>query len=150
MKSKKNYENPTSYKMSRIVGRNNGIEKAVRIRLRLKGVRGYRIDDRGILGSPDICFRGLRLAIFIDGDFWHGFEWDKNRSNITSANKDFWIEKIERNMERDRIVDRSLRASGWVVLRIWEHEVRDDIDSCVDRICDAISMRRLEMSFTSL
>lgn len=139
-----------SWMMSRIKGKNNNLEKAFRKGLCSQGICGYRIDDKKVLGSPDICFEGLKIAIFIDGDFWHGYEWDKNRSLLTSRNKIFWINKIERNMLRDFKVTYELEQSGFIVLRFWEHEIREDIEGCLRRVKEVLHQRKLERSFKVL
>lgn len=150
MKRKKDYASLTSYKMSRIVGYDNSLEKIVRKRLKAKGIVGYRIDDRKVYGTPDICFRSLKIAIFIDGDFWHGYEWDKNRCLIGTINKKYWIDKIERNMEHDRKVNKVLSETGWEVIRFWEHEIRNALDSCVDQIIDMVRIEKIKKLFKPL
>lgn len=92
----------------------------------------YRCHYKGAAGRPDLAFVGWKIAIFIDGDFWHGFDWERRRENI-KRNRDFWIPKIERNMQRDREVNALLDAAGWKVLRIWEHEVKKDFGAVVYR-----------------
>lgn len=139
-----------SWMMSRIKGKDNHLEKAFRKALRREGIKGYRIDDRKVLGVPDVCFEGLRIAIFIDGDFWHGYEWDKNKGRLTQRNKVFWVTKIERNMARDFKVTYALQREGWTVLRFWEHEVREDVERCVKEVKKALHERRLEQSFKPL
>ena len=86
--------------------------------MRARGIYGYRIDDKSVLGTPDICYKGLKIAIFVDGDFWHGFDWDKRKCQLTTLNKTFWINKIERNMERDRQITYALEQNGWTVLNV--------------------------------
>jgi DNA mismatch endonuclease, patch repair protein len=90
--------------------------------LRQCGLR-FRKNDRRVFGCPDICFRGYRLAVFVDGDFWHGRAWFERRE-APATNPDFWISKFEVNHRRDRTVDRALRKSGWSVLRLWGSEIR--------------------------
>ena len=90
--------------------------------LRRCGFR-FQKNDRHVLGRPDICFRTVRLAVFVDGDFWHGRAWFE-RGEAPATNPEFWIRKFELNHRRDRTVDRALRRSGWSVLRLWASEIR--------------------------
>jgi len=83
---------------------------------RLHGITGWRRNSR-LFGRPDFVFPKIKLAVFIDGDFWHGHP---TRSRIPATRREFWLEKIGRNRARDRLVTRTLRARGWRVLRIWE------------------------------
>ena len=106
----------------------------------------YRLNDRRLPGSPDIALTKQKAAIFVDGEFWHGFDWQR-RTGRLKANREYWIEKIEENIARDLRVDRSLRAQGWLVLRFWEKEVKKDLDGCVQAVESAILedlARRLE------
>lgn len=97
-----------------------------------RGVRGWTLGYRsGLAGSPDIVFSRARLAIFLDGCFWHGCQ--RCRS-IPATNRAFWMSKIQKNRKRDRKVQRMLRAQGWKVVRIWEHELRNDLTECMKRI----------------
>jgi DNA mismatch endonuclease (patch repair protein) len=110
-----------SARMSRIRGTNTGPEREMFRMLRREGVYFAR-HARGLPGSPDIVFRRCRLAVFIDGDFWHGRRF---RSWSTDLN-DFWREKITRNISRDRRTARQLRIAGWQVLRFWAKDLERD------------------------
>jgi DNA mismatch endonuclease (patch repair protein) len=112
-----------------------GIEKAIRSRLHAKGLR-YRLHQRLLQGSRrevDLVFQRARVAVLIDGCFWHGCPehgtWPKN-------NAVFWRRKIEHNVERDRDTDARLAAAGWHVVRVWEHE---PVDAAVARIVRAVA-----------
>jgi DNA mismatch endonuclease (patch repair protein) len=109
--------------MSKIRGRDNRTERAFRRLLWALGCR-YRLQVKNLPGRPDLVFRAARLAVFVDGDFWHGRNWAQRQSAI-QTNRGFWIPKIERNRQRDREVDRALEAQGWQVLRFWESEIRE-------------------------
>ena len=87
---------------------------------RVHGIKGWRRKQK-ILGRPDFVFKALKIAIFVDGCFWHGCT--KHRG-IPTQNRDFWVAKITRNVARDRAVGRQLRKQGWTVVRIWEHDLR--------------------------
>jgi DNA mismatch endonuclease (patch repair protein) len=74
-----------------------------------------------------------RLAIFVDGDFWHGYKWDEKKSTI-KTNSGFWIPKIERNIQRDKYVNQHLSTKGYTVMRFWEHEVNEHLTACVNQV----------------
>jgi DNA mismatch endonuclease, patch repair protein len=105
--------------MSRIRSKNTKAEVVLRKSLRGLGLRGYRI-HYNVTGRPDIVFTSVKLAVFIDGDFWHGYLW-KKRGSVPI--KQYWKEKISGNMARDKRVNSELKKQGWKVIRIWEHEV---------------------------
>lgn len=93
------------------------------------------LDLPGLEGRPDIVFPRAKLVVFCDGDFWHGKHWAERREKLARGhNADYWIAKIERNQKRDRDVSRRLRDQGWIVLRFWESEIRQDLD----RVCEPI------------
>ena len=93
----------------------------------------YRKNCKNILGKPDIVFRKYKLAIFCDSEFWHGKKFKKN-PNYISSNKKYWTEKIKRNMERDKFVNKQLKKDGWTVLRFWGNEIEQNTDLCVNKI----------------
>jgi DNA (cytosine-5)-methyltransferase 1 len=103
-------------------------------------VRGhrYRKNDKTIFGKPDLSFKKIKLAIFVDGEFWHGKNWEE-RKHDHKSNKEFWINKIERNIERDQEVNRTLRKQGWTVLRFWSKEIEKDIETCIKQIEEEMS-----------
>jgi DNA mismatch endonuclease, patch repair protein len=116
--------------MSRIRAKNTGPEIKFRKLLYARGIRGYRIHFN-LPGKPDIVFIRKKIAIFVDGCFWHKcpacFQEPETR-------KEFWLKKIHSNIERDNKVNRELISNGWKVIRIWEHEIRKDPDSVVRKI----------------
>lgn len=97
----------------------------------------YRLNYRKLEGSPDIAITRLKIAIFVDGEFWHGQNWEERKQKLRS-NRDYWIEKIEENMARDRRNDSHLAEQGWQVIRFWEKEVLKDPDGCVEKILSYI------------
>lgn len=127
--------------MSKIRGKNTRPEMLLRKALWHAGVR-YRLHKKGLPGSPDIVIQSLKLAIFVDGEFWHGFKWEEKKEKIKS-NRAFWIPKIERNMQRDRENNAKLRAMGFHVLRFWEGEVRKELGTCLKRILDLIERQKM-------
>ena len=96
---------------------------------------------RRIYGNPDIAFIGLKIAVFCDSEFWHGYDWE-NRKQDFKSNQEFWIPKIERNIERDLEVNRRLKDEGWIVLRFWGKEIDKNTDKCAEKIIEAIEERR--------
>lgn len=97
-----------------------------------KGYR-YRKNCKNILGKPDIVFRKYKLAIFCDSEFWHGKKFIKN-PNYIHSNKKYWTEKIKRNMERDKLVNKQLKKEGWIVIRFWGKEIEKNIENCIKHI----------------
>lgn len=116
--------------MSRIRGKDTGPELLIRRLVFLRGLR-FRKNYPGLPGRPDLVFVAARVAVFIDGDFWHGWRFPIWEAKLPSS---YWRDKIRRNRQRDRRVHARLRAHGWTVVRIWEHQIKADAYSCVDRI----------------
>jgi DNA mismatch endonuclease (patch repair protein) len=116
--------------MSRIRSKNTEIELVVFKFLRAHDVR-FQKHYRGARGTPDVAVPGKRVAVFVDGDFWHGYRYPTWRHKMK---KKFWREKIERNRARDRRTFAALRRQGWRVLRVWEHEIVADPFSALARI----------------
>lgn len=127
----------SSNTMKKIKSKNSKAEILLRQGLWNQGFR-YRISNSKILGKPDIVFLKRKLAIFIDGDFWHGFEWEKKKKNLKS-NRKYWIPKIERNIQRDIEVTDLLQNQGWQVFRFWEHQVLTETGKCILKIKRFIS-----------
>ena len=125
-----------SHLMSRVRQKGTDIELLVARELRLRGHR-FRRNVRALAGSPDLVFAEDKLAVFIDGDFWHGFRYPRWRHKI----KPFWRNKIETNRKRDQRNFRKLRRAGWNVVRIWQHEIETDIHGCLERIVDLLQVR---------
>lgn len=119
-----------SHCMSRIRGRDTKPELLLRKALWAAGMR-YRLKSR-LPGKPDIVFPGKRLAIFVDGCFWHGCP---EHSQRPATNADFWEKKLSSNMQRDQKVNSELAAQGWRVLRFWEHEIKRDLAAVTEKIC---------------
>lgn len=118
--------------MSRIRGKHSKPELLLRKALWHKNVR-FRINNTKLPGRPDLSIQKYRLAIFVDGEFWHGYNWEEKRLDIKS-NRSFWIPKIERNMQRDREVNSLLKERGYTVMRFWAKELKNDLNRCVNDI----------------
>lgn len=122
-----------SYCMSRVKGKDTGLEKLVRAELHRRGLR-FRKHVKELPGKPDVVFSTAKVAVFIDGDFWHGYRFPLWEHKLP----DFWKEKIGRTRERDQRNFQKLRRMGWRVIRIWQHEIERDLDGCIDRIVLAL------------
>src|SRR5207253_2430789 len=118
---------------------NKTTERRMRGGLAAAGLRGYRVRDRSIFGSPDFAFVMPKVAIFVDGCFWHGCP---TCANHPVAHKDFWERKIERNRVRDAKVTAKLYSDGWIVLRFWEHRLLPDLEGCVREIAASLDERQ--------
>ena len=116
--------------MASVKGSNTGLERKLRSSLWSVGIRGYRVNFK-IRGTPDIYFPKSKLAVFVDGCFWHRCPecYTKPKTNVA-----YWEKKVKGNVKRDREVDSYLRRRGYKVIRIWEHEIRNSKNSAVDRI----------------
>lgn len=122
--------------MSKIRSKNTRAELLLAKALWHSGIR-YRKYCNNLPGKPDFVNRRLRMVIFVDGEFWHGRNWETKRGKIKS-NRAFWISKIERNMQRDAEVNAILQNKGFRVFRFWETEVKKELGSCVKQVLDYI------------
>ena len=131
----------TSAIMRRVKSRDTAPEIAIRKALWLQGIR-YRLHVQGLPGKPDLALLKKRIAIFIDGDFWHGGQWRKRKLSAlheqfrATSTKSYWMKKIRRNMDRDARTTASLLEEGWTVLRLWESEIKDDLAGSVETVVD--------------
>ena len=121
-----------SYNMSRVKNKDSDIELLLRNELWNRGLR-YRKNVTGIIGKPDIVFKGKKVAVFCDSEFWHGYNWEERKKDF-KTNQEFWIPKIERNIQRDIEVNEQLNALGWTVLRFWGKDIKKHCSECVDVI----------------
>ena len=126
-----------SQHMSKIRGKNTKPELTFRKALHAKGVR-YRTFSKKIPGKPDLSSAKKKFAIFIDGEFWHGYNWDVQKDKIKS-NREYWLPKIERNMQRDRQVNARLQELGIKTFRFWSKDIKKDLDGCVQQVLDYLS-----------
>lgn len=126
--------------MQAIKGKDTKIEIMLRKKLWEKGYR-YRKNYKNLPGKPDIVFTKYKVAVFCDSEFWHGYNWEEKKKRL-GTNREFWIRKIEKNMERDKRVNEELISDGWIVLRFWEKEIKKNLDDCVKKIEEAIQLRK--------
>lgn len=113
------------------------IETALAKALFAYGFR-YRKNDKTVFGKPDLTFKKHNLVVFVDSEFWHGKEWEKRKYDH-KTNKEFWISKIERNIERDKEVNEKLLSEGWKVLRFWGNEINNNLYNCINKIQNKIN-----------
>ncbi len=130
-----------SYNMAMIKSKNTKPEILLRKELWRRGLR-YRKNCKQIYGKPDLVFLRKQIAIFIDGEFWHGYNFEEIKNRLKS-NKQFWLEKIERNMERDFEITQFLVEQGWAVLRFWDFEIKNDLSRCADKIEHTVKIREI-------
>jgi len=119
--------------MSRVTGRDTALEKLVRSQLHKRGFR-FNKHVKALPGKPDIVFTRARLAVFIDGDFWHGYRFPAWQDSLSP----FWRTKIGATRVRDQRNFAHLRRMGWRVLRIWQHEIKRDLTAAIDKIVDRL------------
>lgn len=124
------------YNMRRIRSKNTKIEVRLRKALWKIGIR-YRINYSALPGKPDIAITKYKIAIFCDGEFWHGKDWGTKKEKI-NTNRDYWVPKIEKNIERDNEVDKKLYSLGWKVLRFWGADIEKHLEECICDVQDAI------------
>ena len=122
--------------MQAIKSKDSKIELKLRKELWHRGLR-YRKNSKNVIGQPDIVFVRKKIAVFCDGEFWHGYDWENRKRNIKS-NQDFWITKIEKNMARDERINEQLRSDGWIVIRFWGDQIQKDVYGCADLIEQAL------------
>lgn len=119
--------------MSHVKNSDTALENALCKELVRRGIKSFSRNVRTVIGKPDIAFPARKIAVFCDGDFWHGYDWENSQNQIKS-NRAFWITKIEKNMARDAEVTAMLRANGWIVLRFWGHQIKKSLSECADTI----------------
>ena len=125
-----------SFNMKQVKNKDSKIEMTLRKELWSRGLR-YQKNVTSIFGKPDLVFKGKKVAVFCDSEFWHGYNWAE-RKNDFKSHQEFWIPKIERNMERDKEVTEELQKQGWTVLRFWGKDIKKNVGSCADIIEKAV------------
>lgn len=138
-----------SYNMSQVHSTDSALERAFVNELNRRGINTYIRNERSIFGTPDFAFKARKIAIFCDSEFWHGYNWE-NAKNEIKSNREYWIPKIERNIERDKEVSDRLIAEGWTVLRFWEHRIKETLTECVDEIITALRTPMPQVPFRTI
>ena len=121
--------------MSRVKVKDGSLEKIIRSGLHKRGYR-FRKHVKNLPGTPDLVFTRPQVAVFIDGDFWHGYRFPAWEHKLS----EFWKKKIRTNRGRDQKNFRKLRSMGWRVIRIWQHEIDRDIEFCIARVISAVKI----------
>ena len=104
----------------------------------------YRKNSGSIFGKPDFSFKKYKVAVFVDGEFWHGKDWEQKKAEI-KGNREFWIAKIERNIQRDIEVTGRLKAEGWMVLRFWSNDVIKNTICCAEKVKEIVQARGIDL-----
>ena len=130
--------------MQAVKNKNSRIELMLGKTLWNRGWR-YRKNDKTVFGKPDFTFKKLKIAVFCDSEFWHGKDWEIRKQDLKS-NQDFWIPKIERNIQRDIEVNEELERQGWKVLRFWGNDIEKNLLSCILKIEDTIKQEKMEFT----
>jgi DNA mismatch endonuclease, patch repair protein len=125
-----------SYTMSRIRGKNTGIEMTLRKALYAHGVKA-RHNSKYIFGHPDLSWKGYKVVVFCDSEFWHGYHFAEQEKKIHS-HQEYWIPKIEHNIARDVQVNEELTKEGYTILRFWGQDIEKDTEKCVEKILAAL------------
>jgi len=131
----------TSRMMAAVRGKDSKAELALRRALHARGLR-YRLHAADVFGHPDLVIRSRRLAVFVDGDMWHGNEHRRrglsSLADLFPTRTEWWVAKIERNVQRDQEVNARLKADDWTVVRVWESEVLQDPQKAADKVLAAL------------
>lgn len=122
--------------MQRVKSKDTTIEIMLRKELYKRGLR-YQKNVKTIYGKPDIVFKGKKVVVFADSEFWHGKKLSEGKS-IPKTHTEYWVKKITRNMQRDKEVNAQLKSEGWTVLRFWEKDIRKDVSACADVVEKAL------------
>lgn len=116
------------------------MEIALRDAMARNGLR-FRKQKIPVFGKPDFCSKKYKIAVFVDGEYFHGKDWEIQKNRI-KTNRDFWWKKIEGNIARDELVNKTLKQRGWTVIRFWSNDVKRNPDKCVRRIITTLAKRK--------
>ncbi|MFZ3059686.1 MAG: very short patch repair endonuclease [Candidatus Methanoperedens sp.] len=119
--------------MSSIHGKDTSIELLLRKALWREGIRGYRVAMK-LPGRPDIVFPKYKIAVFCDGDFWHGYKFEEWKGRLSLK----WFNKIQGNMERDKKNDLNLMREGWIVIHLWESDILKNVETCKRKVISTL------------
>jgi DNA mismatch endonuclease (patch repair protein) len=122
--------------MSHIRSKDTSVEVSLRKALWHEGIR-YRKNLKILPGKPDIVITKYKIAVFCDGELWHGKDWEIRKETI-KTNRDYWIPKIERNIKRDSDNKKQLENMGWIVIRFWGKEIKKNLNDCINEIKETI------------
>ena len=144
MKHPKSYDSTPEIRkrMSKVRLKNGKAETILAKRLWREGYR-YRRNYKKLPGSPDIALTKYRVAVFVDGEFWHGDNWEERKAKL-KHNREYWIEKIEENMARDKRVDIQLQELGWTTVHFWEKQVLKHTDECMQTVMELLEKKKAD------
>ena len=125
--------------MQAVKNKDSEIELLLRRELWSRGIR-YQKNSNKVFGHPDTVFIGKKIAVFCASEFWHGYNWETKKEEIKS-HRDFWIPKIEKNIQRDIEVNQKLQSEGWLVIRFWGKEIKKDVSACADLVVKRLEER---------
>lgn len=142
MKHPKSYDTTPEIRkrMSKVRLKNGKAETMLAKRLWHEGYR-YRKNYKKLPGSPDIALTRYRIAVFIDGEFWHGENWEERKAKL-KHDREYWIEKIEENIARDKRVDEQLKEMGWITIHFWEKQVLKHTDECLQIVLELLQKEK--------
>lgn len=142
MKHPKSYDSTPEIRkrMSKVRLKNGKAETILAKRLWHEGYR-YRRNYKKLPGSPDIALTTYKVAVFVDGEFWHGENWEERKAKL-KHNREYWIEKIEENMARDKRVDSQLQEMGWTTVHFWEKQVLKHTDECLQAVLELLEKKK--------
>ncbi len=126
--------------MKAIRNKNTKIEIILGKAMWSRGIR-YRKNSKYVFGKPDFSIKKYKVAIFCDSEFFHGKDWEISKNRI-KTNKEFWHNKIESNIRRDKLVNETLRDEGWKVIRFWGSEIKKNLDNCLKIVEEAINEQK--------
>ena len=141
MKHPKSYDSTPEIRkrMSKVRLKNGKAETILAKRLWHEGYR-YSRNYKKLPGSPDIALTTYKVAVFVDGEFWHGENWKERKAKL-KHNREYWIEKIEENMARDKRVDGQLQEMGWTTVHFWEKQVLKHTDECLQVVLELLEKK---------
>lgn len=129
-----------SRNMRAIKGKETRIEIKLAKALWAKGYR-YRKNNKTVFGKPDLTFKKFKVAVFVDSEYWHGKDWDKQKFRI-KTNRKFWWNKIESNIRRDKIVNKELKRLDWKIIRFWGDQIDKKLELCIFKIEEELRKRQ--------
>lgn len=129
--------------MQAVKNKDSKIECLLRNELWKRGLR-YRKNVKAVYGHPDIAFISKKIAVFVDSEFWHGHDWE-NRKKDFQSHQEFWIPKIERNIQRDIEVNEKLKSEGWTVIRFWGSFITKNTKQCADIVERAVKDEQVQI-----
>ncbi|MDE7310142.1 MAG: very short patch repair endonuclease [Eubacterium sp.] len=143
----KNISQNTHKTMKKLKSNDTSIETILRKELWKRGYR-FRKNDTELPGKPDIVLTKYKIAIFCDGEFFHGKDWELRKPKLEQGNNgDYWVKKISRNRERDDVTNKKLSFMGWTVIRFWGNDIKKNTDECIRVIEEAIFDKKMNSIF---